>query len=65
MNDNTEIQEHDIVVVTKDLMSNTVVSVGDEGTVVHIYPNVKAYEVEFAKPNPITVTMHKGEIKRK
>jgi hypothetical protein len=65
MNNNTDIQEHDIVVVTNGLGSNALVSVGDEGTVIHIYPDAKAYEVEFTKPHPITLTMYKGEIKRK
>jgi hypothetical protein len=41
------IKEHDCVVLTSDLPSESLLS-GDVGTVVHIHGNVSAYEVEFA-----------------
>lgn len=41
------IIEHTIVVLTRDLTEYRL-HAGDVGTVVHIYPDAKAYEVEFA-----------------
>jgi hypothetical protein len=38
--------EHDIVALLVDLPSEGL-AVGDTGTVVHCYPNNRAYEVEF------------------
>jgi hypothetical protein len=39
------IKEHEIVVLTEDLDSG--MRAGDVGTVVHVYPDGKAFEVEF------------------
>lgn len=41
------IREHDLVVLKKN-MSAERLRAGDVGTVVHIYADRKAYEVEFA-----------------
>ena len=38
--------EHDRVVLTADL-AETALKAGDVGTVVHVYPNAAAFEVEF------------------
>ena len=40
------IKEHDRVVLTAP-MPNERLEVGDVGTVVHVYPDGKAFEVEF------------------
>lgn len=40
------ISEHDSVVLTQDLPAHDL-HAGDVGTVVHIYDDGKAYEVEF------------------
>ena len=40
------IKEHDRVVLTKDIPGESLLA-GDVGTVVHIYPDGKAYEVKF------------------
>lgn len=40
------IQEHERVVLTSDL-PDLGLCAGDVGTVVHIYPEAKAYEIEF------------------
>ncbi|HEX6800406.1 MAG TPA: DUF4926 domain-containing protein [Ktedonobacterales bacterium] len=39
------IQEHDRVILTRDLPEHHLVA-GDVGTVVHLYPGGAAYEVE-------------------
>lgn len=62
MNNNTDIQEHDIVVVAKE---NDMASIGDEGTVVHIHNLGEAYEVEFPSKKNLVITMYKDEIKKK
>ena len=41
-----KIKEHDCVVLTKSLPAENL-EAGDVGTVVHIYKNGAAYEVEF------------------
>ena len=41
-----KINEHDCVVLTKDLPKENL-EAGDVGTVVHIYKDGAAYEVEF------------------
>lgn len=41
------IKEHDIIVLTAPLPDEGL-EAGDEGTVVHIYKDGQAYEVEFA-----------------
>jgi len=41
-----KIKEHDCVVLTKNLPGENLES-GDVGTVVHVYGDGKAYEVEF------------------
>ncbi|MFP4485156.1 MAG: DUF4926 domain-containing protein [Spirochaetaceae bacterium] len=40
------MKEHDRVVLTKDI-ANTDLRAGDVGTVVHVYGDATAYEVEF------------------
>lgn len=40
------IEEHDPVVLTTDLTAEKLVA-GDVGTVVHVYRDGKAYQVEF------------------
>ena len=40
------IREHDCIVLTQDLPSQSL-KAGDVGTVVHIHTNAAAYEVEF------------------
>ncbi len=40
------IREHDIVVLTADVVGHGL-KPGDIGTVVHVYPGGRAYEVEF------------------
>jgi hypothetical protein len=40
------IDEHSRIVLTADLPSHAL-QAGDVGTVVHVYPEGKAYEVEF------------------
>lgn len=40
------ISEHERVVLTEPVASEGLVA-GDVGTVVHVYPDGKAYEVEF------------------
>lgn len=59
-NDKNKIKEHDIV---SSLIATEEISVGDKGTVVHIYPNGKAYEVEFADKK-LVLTMKKGQIEK-
>ena len=39
-------EEHDRVVLTDDIC-DTDLKAGDLGTIVHIYPNAEAFEVEF------------------
>ncbi len=41
------IREHDRIVLTSDMPAESLVA-GDVGTVVHIYRDGAAYEVEFA-----------------
>ncbi len=40
------LAEHDRVVLTDDI-AETDLKAGDVGTIVHIYPNAAAFEVEF------------------
>ena len=40
------ISEHERVVLTEPVAAEGLVA-GDVGTVVHVYPDAKAYEVEF------------------
>jgi hypothetical protein len=40
------IKEHDRIVLTAPIVSEGL-EAGDVGTVVHVYPDGKAYEVEF------------------
>ena len=42
----TVIKEHDLVVLTEDLPTEGL-KAGDVGTVVHVYADGNAYEVEF------------------
>jgi hypothetical protein len=44
------IQEHDCVVLTQDVTDHGLIA-GDVGTVVHVYDNYAAYEVEFVTPD--------------
>ena len=57
INDSDSIQEHDIVELIEDL-SKVKLFIGDIGTVVHIYPNAKAYAVEFENNKVETVKPH-------
>lgn len=50
------INEHDRVVLTIDLPSEKLTA-GDVGTVVHIYPDGKAFEVEFVSLEGETVAV--------
>lgn len=52
----SEIKEHDLVVLTKPIASARLES-GDVGTVVHIYPDHAAYEVEFVTLNGKTAAV--------
>ena len=40
------LEEHNRVVLTDDI-SETNLKAGDVGTIVHVYPNTEAFEVEF------------------
>lgn len=59
------ISEHDRVVLTSD-MAGEAVRAGDVGTVVHIYPQNVAYEVEFFSLDgqTFTVTTVEGTLVR-
>jgi hypothetical protein len=57
------IKEHDRVVLKSDVESERLVA-GDVGTVVHIYDNEEAYEVEFLTLNGKTVTVTTLEASR-
>ncbi|MCA6471864.1 MAG: DEAD/DEAH box helicase [Chitinophagaceae bacterium] len=46
--DETILQEHDTVELIVDLLKVSL-QIGSKGTVVHVYPKAKAYEVEFKK----------------
>ncbi|HLD14081.1 MAG TPA: DUF4926 domain-containing protein [Burkholderiales bacterium] len=50
------INEHDRVVLTVDLPGEKLAA-GDVGTVVHIYPEGKAFEVEFVSLEGETVAV--------
>ena len=57
------IKEHDRVVLKSDVESERLVA-GDVGTVVHIYENGEAYEVEFLTLDGKTVTVTTLEASR-
>jgi hypothetical protein len=57
------IKEHDRVVLKSDVESERLVA-GDVGTVVHVYENGDAYEVEFLTLNGKTVTVTTLEASR-
>ena len=59
----SEIKEHDIVTLINDL-DVPQIKAGETGTVIHIYPNSKAYEVEFSNPTHTTVTLSRNQIKK-
>lgn len=50
------IKEHDVVVLTHDVPEDRL-SAGDVGTVVHVYPDGVAYEVEFITLSGRTVAV--------
>ena len=50
------IKEHDCIVLTHDLLDEGL-QAGDVGTVVHIYHEGKAYEVEFVTLTGQTVAV--------
>lgn len=50
------IKEHDRIILTADLDTEGLKG-GDVGTVVHVYPRVDAYEVEFVTLEGRTVTI--------
>lgn len=52
----TAIKEHDRVVLTVDLPAEKLTA-GDVGTVVHVYSDGKAYEVEFVSLNGETIAI--------
>lgn len=62
-----EPNEHDVVVVIK---ANRLVSIGDEGTIVHIHRNREdtenvAYEVEFVEKDNLLMTLYPKDIRKK
>lgn len=59
MSSENEINEHDIVETTVDKFD---IKSGSKGTVVHVYPNSNAFEVEFS--NNEVKTFLKDEIKK-
>ena len=54
------IEEHDEVVLTRDLPKTPFVA-GDCGVVVHIYPGAVAYELEFFSGDGQTIGVHTAE----
>lgn len=50
------IAEHELVVLTKDISAEEL-KAGDVGTVVHVYSDGLAYEVEFMTLNGSTVAV--------
>jgi len=59
------IKEHERVVL-KAPLPNSGLEIGDVGTVVHIYPEAKAYEVEFVALDGHTaavVTLEAGQVR--
>ncbi len=50
------INEHDLVVLTRDLPEHGL-RVGDVGTAVHVYGNAAGYEVEFITATGKTVAV--------
>jgi hypothetical protein len=57
--------ELDTVALTHDVPEHRLVA-GDIGTVVHVYPDLDAFEVEFARANGETVavlTLRSGDIR--
>jgi hypothetical protein len=50
------INEHDVVILEQDLPGTTFKK-GDKATVVHIYPNEEAYELEFFNENGSTLAV--------
>jgi Domain of unknown function (DUF4926) len=57
------IEEHDRVALKSDIESERLIA-GDLGTVVHIYGDGEAYEVEFLTLNGKTVTVTTLEASR-
>lgn len=61
----TTINEHDRVVLTVDVAGEKLTA-GDVGTVVHIYGDGEAYEVEFVSLNGETiaiVTLERSQVR--
>jgi len=59
------IKEHDRVVLTKPIPSEAL-EVGDVGTVVHVYRDGRAYEVEFttlAGKTAVVATVEKNQVR--
>ncbi len=59
------IPEHGVVVFTQDLPQHEL-RAGDVGTVVHAYPDGKAYEVEFMTETGRTIaleTLEPGQVR--
>ena len=50
------IMEHERVVLTRDVLEHGLKE-GDVGTVVHVYPGNKAFEVEFVALNGATAAV--------
>ena len=55
------LKEHDIVVLARDDPSHGL-QAGDIGTVVHVYPSGKAYEVEFVTFSGKTAALVSSEL---
>ena len=50
------IAEHDLVALVRDLTEHGLVR-GDVGAVVHLHPDGRSYEVEFAAGDGVTVAL--------
>lgn len=60
-----EIREHDRVVLTADLVGEKLAA-GDVGTVVHVYQDGKAFEVEFVAldgESVAVVTLERAQVR--
>ncbi len=56
------IGEHSVIVLTRDLPELSL-RAGDVGAVVHVYPDEKAYEIEFVTGSGQTVAVETLEPK--
>jgi hypothetical protein len=51
-----QLTEHERIVLTRDLLEHGL-EAGDVGTILHVYENAQAYEVEFVALNGRTVAV--------